>query len=133
MAKSLTEKFEKDSKIVKVIEKEFWGHKPGDSMLIASPRIFAETIKSIPAGNFVPFEKLRENLAQKEGTDFTCPMTTGIFTRIAVEYWEEDPTRLNGELPFWRVVSQKDNFFKKLSPEMQDLLIQKQTEEGIQA
>ena len=48
---------------------------------------------------------MRRKLAADFATDVTCPLTTGIFVRIAAEAAEED--RVSGKrglTPYWRVV-----------------------------
>ncbi|NVM56429.1 MAG: MGMT family protein, partial [Candidatus Helarchaeota archaeon] len=49
--------------------------------------------------------QLRERLARDFKVDFTCPITTGIFVRIAAEAAEEDLTAGKQEVtPYWRVI-----------------------------
>jgi hypothetical protein len=132
MPKSLQEKFENSHAKKEVLAKPIWGQQPGDLMYISSPQEIAHEIQRIPSGSFLGVIGLRKQLANEHAADFTCPLTTGIFLRTAIEYWEEDRTRFFPEgLPFWRVVGKKDPLFKKLSAPMQELLRHKQEEEGI--
>ena len=112
MKKSWIEKrdCEKSFKI-KTIDKYFADIPKGSRMLIASPPIIDEYVKSILYGEFIEPVKMRDDLAKEYQADKTCPVTTGIFLRIAIEYSLES----NLGLPFWRVIDYKSNLAKKLS------------------
>jgi len=77
---------------------------PG-TMLIPSPRQVEALIRSVRKGQLITVTGIREVLAAQHMTDLTCPLTTGIFVRIAAEAAEEDAqagkTRIT---PYWRVV-----------------------------
>jgi hypothetical protein len=99
------EKLEKpqEPKIVKIPPKMVRFGK--GTMLIPTPNLVDILIRKVPKGKLVTVGELRRKLAADFGTDVTCPLTTGIFLRIAAEAAEED--RANGRLrvtPFWRVV-----------------------------
>jgi alkylated DNA nucleotide flippase Atl1 len=75
------------------------------TMLIPTPKLVDELIRRIPKGKLVTVSELRRKLAADFAADVTCPLTTGIFVRIAAEAAEED--RANGRrriTPYWRVV-----------------------------
>lgn len=75
------------------------------TMLIPTPKLVDELIRRIPKGKLVTVGELRRKLAADFAADVTCPLTTGIFVRIAAEAAEED--RANGRrrlTPYWRVV-----------------------------
>jgi alkylated DNA nucleotide flippase Atl1 len=75
------------------------------TMLIPTPKLVDVLVCKIPKGKLVTVGELRRKLAADFGTDLTCPLTTGIFLRIAAEAAEED--RANGRArvtPYWRVV-----------------------------
>ncbi len=77
----------------------------GPRMLIASPELVYEKIKTIPKGEVMTMKELRARLAEDFDADYTCPLTTGIFLRIAAEAAEEMTTAGNRpELPWWRVI-----------------------------
>lgn len=42
-------------------------------------------MKRVPPGHVVTINGIREALAGRHGATATCPITTGIFTRIAME------------------------------------------------
>ena len=100
------DKLERDdhSKIVQIpplMEKRFG---PG-TMLIAKPLEVDALIRMTKKGMLITVAEIRSKLARDHNTDTTCPLTTGIFVRIAAETAEEDLQ--NGKkriTPYWRVV-----------------------------
>ena len=75
------------------------------TMLIPTPKLVDEMIRKVPKGKVVTVSELRRKLARDFRTEVTCPLTTGIFVRIAAEAAEED--RANGKkriAPYWRVI-----------------------------
>jgi hypothetical protein len=77
----------------------------GATMLIATPLLVDELVRKVGDGQLVTVSELRRRLAEDFSADVTCPLTTGIFLRIAAEAAEED--RANGRkriTPYWRVV-----------------------------
>ena len=83
------------------------------SMVIPHPREVEALIREVPKGKITTVSRLRELLAAQHSCDVACPLTTGIFVRIASEAAEEDAS--NGKkriTPYWRVVA--DN--GKLNP-----------------
>ena len=117
MPKSWLEKFEsKSTHDIKIIEKDFWGQQAGDRMLIPTPNLIENYVDQSEKGIFIDPLQMRKDLAAELGADFTCPMTTGIFSRIMAEKNLE----LHGEnyqsmTPFWRLVDPKSDLAKKLS------------------
>jgi hypothetical protein len=92
-----------DVKIVKVPPK--MSRFGSGTMLIPTPKVVEEMIRKVPKGKLVTVSELRRKLARDFRTDVTCPLTTGIFLRIAAEAAEED--RANGKkriAPYWRVI-----------------------------
>src|SRR5512133_11735 len=59
-------------------------------MLIPTPQLVNELIRRIPKGKLATVSELRRKLASDFKADVTCPLTTGIFVRIAAEAAEED-------------------------------------------
>jgi len=82
-------------------------------MLIPRPLDVDALIRKVKKGKLVTQALIRERLAKDFGVDVTCPITTGIFVRIAAEAAEED-LRDGKKLvtPYWRVIK-KDG---KLNP-----------------
>lgn len=106
------------SPVIEKAGKDFAGIKAGQMMLIPTPKIVDAYIKQIPKGKFVETETIRKDLAAEYHAEITCPLTTGIFIRIAAEAAYEEYQQgkpLNKITPFWRVLSEKSPAAKKLS------------------
>jgi len=77
------------------------------SMLIPTPKLVAKVVCGIGKGRLMTIGEIRRTLANDFSADVTCPLTTGMFLRIAAEAAEED--RANGRkrvTPYWRVVKE---------------------------
>jgi alkylated DNA nucleotide flippase Atl1 len=75
------------------------------TMLVPTPKLVDEVIRQIPKGRLATVGEIRRKLAADFTADVPCPLTTGIFVRIAAEAAEEE--RANGRrriTPYWRVV-----------------------------
>ena len=134
MKKSWIEKrdCEKSFKI-KTIDKNFADIPRGCKMLIASPPIIDEYVKSILFGKFIDPLKMRDDLAKEFQADKTCPVTTGIFLRIVSEAsYEEYDTGidLDAITPFWRMVNPNSKLAEKLACGI-DFITEKQMQENI--
>ena len=127
-----TEKFNKKyTEFVKTIEKNFADLKAGEKMLISSPRSIANYVAKIPFGTEKSVKLMRRELADNANADNTCPLTCGIFLRIAIEASIE---RSNGEkpdLPFWRVIDRNSSLIKNL-PISEKYMTELRTSEGLQ-
>lgn len=86
---------------------------PAGAMLVASPLAVAEVVEQIPEGRVMTMSQLREQLANHFGADYTCPMTTGIFLRIAAEAAREEGNE-GRRTPYWRVVRDDGKLLDKL-------------------
>ena len=117
MARSWLVKFEsKSTHDIKMIEKDFWGQKAGDRMLIPTPKLIEDYIGQSEKGTFIDPLQMRKDLAAELGADFTCPMTTGIFSRIMAEKnLELHGDNYQNMTPFWRLVDPMSDLAKKLS------------------
>jgi hypothetical protein len=74
-------------------------------MLIPAPIEVDSVMRSVPRGKLVTQSEIRSKLARDSNAKVACPMTTGIFVRIAAEAAEED--RRSGKsriTPYWRVI-----------------------------
>ncbi|UCC90459.1 MAG: MGMT family protein [Dehalococcoidia bacterium] len=82
-------------------EKRFGGRR----VLVATPLLVDGLIRKVQKGKLVTIRQIRERLAQEFKADSTCPLTTGIFVRIAAETAEEDLRMGRQEItPYWRVI-----------------------------
>ena len=78
---------------------------PKGRMLIPKPLDVDALMRKIPEGKLATADQIRARLARDCDADYTCPLTTGIFLRIAAEAAEED--LLEGRepiTPYWRVI-----------------------------
>jgi len=74
-------------------------------MLIPRPLDVDTLIRTVPRGKLVTVNQIRTRLAAEHHADVTCPMTTGIFIRIASEAAEEDRKAGKSRVtPYWRVL-----------------------------
>lgn len=76
------------------------------TMVIPKPLDVDALIRRVPKGNLITVTQLRQELARRCKADVACPLTTGIFVRIAAEAAEED-RRAGRKMvtPYWRVLS----------------------------
>jgi len=82
-------------------EKRFGGRR----VLVATPLLVDGLIRKVEKGKLVTINQIRARLAKDFEADSTCPLTTGIFVRIAAEAAEEDLQMRRSEItPYWRVV-----------------------------
>jgi hypothetical protein len=91
-------------------------------MLVPTPLIVAEEIKTVPHGALITFRELRSRLASRFAADFTCPLTTGIFFNILAGMVEEEAASGNAPMaPYWRVVGEDGTLSLKtpFGPELQ--------------
>lgn len=75
------------------------------TMVIPKPLDVDAQIRNTRKGKLVTVSEIRSRLARDNRVDVACPLTTGIFIRIAAEAAEED--RRNGKkvvTPYWRVI-----------------------------
>ncbi len=78
---------------------------PKGRMLIPKPFDVDAIMRKIPAGKLATVEQIRARLARDCGADYTCPLTTGMFLRIAAEAAEEDLIEGREPItPYWRVI-----------------------------
>ena len=74
-------------------------------MLIPRPLDVDVLMRKVEKGKLATVNQIREQLARDSGADFSCPMTTGIFIRIAAETAEEDLSKGEKQItPYWRVI-----------------------------
>jgi alkylated DNA nucleotide flippase Atl1 len=75
------------------------------TMLVPSPKEVDACIRTVHKGSVTTVTQIRKFLAGKYSVDATCPLTTGIFIRIAAEAAEEDASKGKTRItPYWRVV-----------------------------
>jgi alkylated DNA nucleotide flippase Atl1 len=83
-------------------------------MLVPSPREVEACIRAVPEGEITTVARIRDVLARKHAVQVACPLTTGIFVRLAAEAAGEDER--DGRLaitPYWRVVKDDGSLYDK--------------------
>tara|TARA_B100001250_G_C19750048_1_gene767268 strand:- start:384 stop:683 length:300 start_codon:yes stop_codon:yes gene_type:complete len=89
-------------------------------MLISSPKSIAKYISKIPYGARKSIKEMRLELVKKTSADNTCPLTTGIFLRIAIDASFEQRKEGTPNLPFWRLIDQNHPLLKKINISVKD-------------
>ena len=87
-------------------------------MLVATPRLVDDYMRSVPSGERRTVAQMRNDLAAAHGADICCPISTSIFARIAAEAALEETAAgapLSDVTPFWRVIEDDGTVAKKLS------------------
>jgi hypothetical protein len=105
--KSWREKLADDKGLPKVCEvtgklSKRWGE---GCFVIPAPREVNALMKQVRKGRIVTINELRAALARKHRTDFSCPLTTGIFFWIAAHAAAEAEAKGAKRItPFWRTL-----------------------------
>jgi len=87
---------------------------PKGRMLIPKPLDVDALIRKIPKGKLATVSQIRDRLAKDFHADYACPMTTGIFMRIAAETAEEDLRKGVKQItPYWRVIKDDGSLNEK--------------------
>lgn len=74
-------------------------------MLIPKPLDVDALIRKTKKGKLITVSEIRSRLARDNKVDVACPLTTGIFIRIAAEAAEEDSQNGRKQVtPYWRVI-----------------------------
>ena len=88
--------------------------KTGEKMLISSPEKITEYVKTLAPGCFKSAKQIRKELALLEGADNTCPVTTGIFLKKAIQKNYNPNMIEESSIPFWRVIDENHPVLIKL-------------------
>ena len=135
MAKTWREKHDGHKREAQIerLPRRYAGLPAGATIVIASPQEVSSYFRRVPKGKTRTIDQLRQALATRHGADAACPMTTGIFCRIAAEAaletmelgagWDE-------VAPFWRVIDPASPLARKLSCGP-DLIRERREAEGI--
>ena len=105
--KNWREKLADDKDLPKVCEvtgkmTKRWGT---GRFVIPAPREVDALMRQVPKGRVVTINDLRAALARKHKTDFTCPITTGIFSWITANAAAEAEAAGKKRItPFWRTL-----------------------------
>lgn len=118
---------------VEITDKKFADIPEGATMLVPTPEIVNTYISNIPTGHSVTLQQMRKDLAATYHAAYCCPITSGIFVRIAAEAAYE--AHINGSqladiTPFWRIIDRKSPALKKLSSGP-DFVMEQREREGL--
>ena len=95
----------KDLPRVEVITEKMskrWGT---GTVVIPAPIEVDKIMKKVPKGKLITINEIRQILAKKHGATIGCPLTTGIFARIAAEAAVEEAAEGRKEItPYWRTL-----------------------------
>ncbi|MEP6733689.1 MAG: hypothetical protein ABJE10_23790 [bacterium] len=94
------------------------GMRAGQLMLVPTPRMIDEYIRAIPKGHSVDVKRMRMELAEKFGTEVTCPIYCGFHLRTVAEAAFEAHqlgASLRDVTPFWRMLDERAPTTKKVS------------------
>lgn len=132
--KSWQEKLESPApEQIKPVPTDMVGMKQGQMMLIPTPRLIDEFVRSLPTGESLDMPGLRGALAAQQGAEVTCPITAGIHLRTVAEAAYEQHVQgaaLDDITPFWRVMDKKAPVTKKLACGI-DFVTEQREREGL--
>ncbi|HID93388.1 MAG TPA: hypothetical protein EYP60_04745 [bacterium (Candidatus Stahlbacteria)] len=82
-----------------------WGTKVGDTVVIPAPIEVDEIMRKVPTGKLITINEIRTTLAKQHNATIGCPITTGIFARIAAEAAAERVAEGKKDItPYWRTL-----------------------------
>ncbi len=114
--KSWKEKLKDDKDLPKIVKLEGklakkWGE---GTMVIPRPGDVDLIMKMVPEGKVITVAQIREILARFYGTTIACPLTTGIFAKIAAFAAEEERREGKSDItPYWRTIKNDGSIDKK--------------------
>ncbi len=75
------------------------------TLVIPAPIEVDQIMRKVPKGKLTTINDIRETLARKHGATIGCPITAGIFARIAAGAAEEDEAEGKKRItPYWRTL-----------------------------
>ncbi|HEY9059958.1 MAG TPA: methylated DNA-protein cysteine methyltransferase [Pseudobacteroides sp.] len=84
------------------------------SMVIPAPTEVDELMHTVEKGKLITTDIIREKLAKKHGATVTCPLTTGVFTKIEAFAAEENIIGGKTDVtPYWRTLKSKGELNEK--------------------
>lgn len=101
-----------------ILDKSFAGIPQGSKLHISSPQEIAAELQTLAPGTTLSIQAFRQRLAEKNGCDAACPVSTSLFLRIVAECtWEAYQQRgsMQNLCPFWRVLDPASALARKLS------------------
>jgi alkylated DNA nucleotide flippase Atl1 len=75
------------------------------TVVIPAPAEVDEIMKRVPKAKLITINHIRNILARRHGATIGCPITTGLFARIAAGAAEEDEAQGKKRItPYWRTL-----------------------------
>ncbi len=108
--KSWREKLAGPKDLPKVIEigknlAKAWGK---GTVVVPAPKEVDEIMRKVPKGRLITINQIRKRLAKRHRATIGCPITTGLFARIAAEAAEEDMKSGSKQAtPYWRTLKER--------------------------
>jgi alkylated DNA nucleotide flippase Atl1 len=96
----------KDLPKVKVItekQEKRWGK---GTIAIPSPLEVDSIMKTVPKGEVITINQIRDRIAKAHNATIGCPITTGIFSWIAANAAQEDLKSGKKITPYWRTLKE---------------------------
>jgi len=84
------------------------------TMLIPKPLDVDALLRKVRKGRLATSSSIRAKLAEDSGADHACPLTTGLFVRMAAEAAEEDRKAGKKRItPYWRLLKDDGSLNEK--------------------
>jgi alkylated DNA nucleotide flippase Atl1 len=71
------------------------------TMIVPRPRDVEAVMRRVPRGRLITLTQIRARLARAAGVDECCPLTTGIFARLAAEAAQDDAAAGKSRITAW--------------------------------
>ena len=85
------------------------------TMVIPKPLDVDAVMRSVRRSRLITIGQIRQKLARAAKATYACPLTTGIFIRIAAETAEEDLRNGRKKItPYWRTIRDDGTLHEKL-------------------
>lgn len=107
--KSWKKKLADDKDLPRIVKLEgrlrkSWG---AETCVIPAPREVDAVMRKVPRGRLITINQIRAAMARKHGAEIGCPITTGIFARIAAGAAAEDASAGKKRItPYWRTLKE---------------------------
>jgi alkylated DNA nucleotide flippase Atl1 len=104
--------------------RKLWG---AETCVIPAPREVDAVMRKVPRGRLITINQIREAVARKHGAEIGCPITTGIFARVAAGAAGEDAAEGRKRItPYWRTLKEGGVINEKYpgGPEAQKKLLE---------
>jgi alkylated DNA nucleotide flippase Atl1 len=98
-------------KVVKIENPRFIEIYKTTTMAIAAPIEYDQLMKKVPKGKVTTIDRMMAHMAKKYNAGCACPMTAGIFVKIAAHANEERDS-IN-ETPWWRTLKKDGQLNEK--------------------